>query len=332
MKPQRLALFDTLKGVAILMVCITHFAWERQERIDLLFPFWISMAVPIFMIVTGYLTAASYERKQYGLRQLYSAEALLPKLAQYLRPFTLMFLAELVLELLCKGSLPSLRETVRCYLEGGIGKYGTYYVPVLLQMLVLFPLIYAVIRKNRHGVWLCFAVNLLYELNKDALGIDSHDSRLLAFRYIFLISMGCYLYFDRQQLHLGKYALLLAVGVGYIHLISYTAYKPVIFTRWNATSMMTAFYIAPIIALLLKDAPQLRLPPFTALGRASYHIFLAQILYYNYFRHALPVENRMARMVLGVGLCLLSGLLFHALDRKLPSLRRILRPDTSISA
>ena len=96
--------------------------------------------------------------------------------------------------------------------------------------------------------------------------------------------------------------------------------------------MMTAFYIAPIIALLLKRCPQLRLPPFTALGRASYHIFLAQILYYNYFRHALPVENRMVRMGLGVGICLLSGLLFHTLDRKLPSLRRSLRPDPPVSA
>lgn len=320
MKPGRIALFDILKGIAIIMVCITHFGWERQERIDLLFPFWISMAVPIFMIVTGYLTSASYDKKGYQFYDLYHPKNLIPKLKQYLTPFTTIYLAELLLEYLLHHRLLSFHEVITSYLYGGLGKYGTYYVPVLLQMLVLFPLIYILIRKNKHFILLCFLTNLLYEYMKKDLGINAHDYRLLAFRYIFLISMGCYLYFEAFQFSWKKYLPMLIAGIGYIWLISYTNYHPTIFTRWNTTSMMTAFYIAPIIALLLKYGQQIRIPFLEKIGQASYHIFLMQILYYNYFKTLLPSEYRMAYMLTGVVFSLCSGYLFYLLDQKIAKL------------
>ena len=68
---------DSTKGLAILMVIITHFEWTTAERQALLFPFWISMAVPLFMLVTGYVTAASYDRKGItSLRAMYQPRLL----------------------------------------------------------------------------------------------------------------------------------------------------------------------------------------------------------------------------------------------------------------
>jgi succinate dehydrogenase/fumarate reductase-like Fe-S protein len=54
---------DISKGLAIIMVTVTHYSWESAERLQFYFPYWISMAVPIFMIVTGVMSAASFERK-----------------------------------------------------------------------------------------------------------------------------------------------------------------------------------------------------------------------------------------------------------------------------
>ena len=316
MKQKRSPLFDIWKGIAILMVCITHFSWKDDQRLDLLFPFWISMAVPIFMIVMGYLTAASWDRKGCQLRDLYGFDNLKAKLVQYLRPFAAFFAAELLLEPLVHGKFISFSDGLSAFLSGGLGKFGTYYVPILVQMLFLFPLIYALLRNNVRNISLLFAVNLLYELCKDSLGIEKADYRLLAFRYIFLISMGCWLYFKRDHLSPIGQVLMLAFGVLYVYGISYTNYRPAIFTRWNTTSMMTAFYALPIVAFSLKFGRKLHCAFLEHLGRASYFIFLFQMIYYNYLKTLIPIETRWLKLAVGVSICLAGGYGFYLLDNR----------------
>lgn len=53
---------DFLKGISIIFIIITHFSWTNLERLSFGFPFWIDMAVPIFMLVSGYTQALSCEK------------------------------------------------------------------------------------------------------------------------------------------------------------------------------------------------------------------------------------------------------------------------------
>ena len=45
---------DYIKAIAIIFVIFTHCNWTEEQRKLLFFPFWINLAVPLFMIVTGY--------------------------------------------------------------------------------------------------------------------------------------------------------------------------------------------------------------------------------------------------------------------------------------
>lgn len=45
---------DILKIICMCFIVITHFNWNEKQEQVLLFPFWIDMAVPILMIITGY--------------------------------------------------------------------------------------------------------------------------------------------------------------------------------------------------------------------------------------------------------------------------------------
>lgn len=54
---------DILKGIGIVFVVITHFSWSSTERRIYLFPFWIDMAVPVFMIISGFAHSASFEKR-----------------------------------------------------------------------------------------------------------------------------------------------------------------------------------------------------------------------------------------------------------------------------
>lgn len=59
---KRNASVDLLKGVAILMVIVTHLGFTADQRKYFAFPFWIDMAVPVFMMLMGYVMSMSYAR------------------------------------------------------------------------------------------------------------------------------------------------------------------------------------------------------------------------------------------------------------------------------
>lgn len=304
---------DIAKGIAIIMVCITHFSWTSAERLIGLFPFWISMAVPIFMLVTGYVSAMSFDKKTDGsIKELYNINSTINKLVRYIAPFLCMFIVQTILEIELKNREVNLLIWIEYFFKGGFRKYGTYYFPVLLQLTFLVPIIYWLIKKYKYGIYICFGVNLLYEIIKTVCEMDKYTYRLLAFRFIFAIAMGCYIYLHRK----GKTIVnktILCLGVLYILLISYSYYKPIIFNKWKNTSMMTILYIAPIFNYFVRNKSSLECKLLETLGRASYHIFLFQILYYNYFAEYISINNRMLGMAIGVIICLLGGYTFNVL-------------------
>ena len=77
--------------------------------------------------------------------------------------------------------------------------------------------------------------------------------------------------------------------------------------------MMTILYIAPIFNYFVRNKSSLECKLLETLGRASYHIFLFQILYYNYFAEYISINNRMLGMAIGVIICLLGGYTFNVL-------------------
>lgn len=59
----RCPVIDVLKGVCIIFVVITHYYWTEKQRLYGLFPYIIDMAVPVFMIISGYVFSDSYIKK-----------------------------------------------------------------------------------------------------------------------------------------------------------------------------------------------------------------------------------------------------------------------------
>ncbi len=97
---------DILKAAAILCILITHFHWTDQQRLRLFFPFWIDMAVPVFMVISGYVNFCSSKRSGINsLREAYAAERIRKKLLRYLIPFGFAYLAETALIFIFSDSL-----------------------------------------------------------------------------------------------------------------------------------------------------------------------------------------------------------------------------------
>ena len=77
------------------------------------------------------------------------------------------------------------------------------------------------------------------------------------------------------------------IGLGYIVAVFGFDWDIILFDYWKTTAMPIAFYIFPIIIIFFRRFYHIKLPglignTLTWIGQASYHIFLAQMVYYHF--------------------------------------------------
>lgn len=320
-------LIDYLKAAGIIMVIITHYEWE--DKTTPFFTWLIAMAVPIFMLLMSYNFSMSYERKTHGkITELYQWKTVMPRIVRFTVPFTMIFVLEMILEA-AAGQPYSIKEIITCFAEGGVGP-GSYYYPILIQLLFLFPVIYLLVKHiSWGGVGAVALVNLAYEYYVHYSEMELDTYRLLAPRYLLFLAMGCYLYFhlkEEKKYPLPIWSLIpgFLVGFGFIVWVYQLENQPelTLFRFWTRTSMLTAFYIFPIIYLLFRYLKNRQIPGIAGvvlseIGKASYHIFLVQMLYYEFFDDILfPLHPAVPVTVGNVLVCLTVGYGFYRGEKR----------------
>lgn len=282
-RTQRIEFLDYVKAVCVLMVIITHYDWA--DKTSPFFTMLINMAVPVFMIISGYNFAMSNSKKADGkLRKMYGWDVIKPKLVRFLIPFFTICLIEIVLLFINEREI----HPGRIFLLGAYGP-GSYYVPIMLQLLVIFPVIYILVDRNvKLGIAMAGIANLLFEISVKIFEIDKYYYRLSIGRYLLLIAFGCYLYLHPEH-RVKKYQMcaMFLAGLAYIIAVFGFDKELALFEYWKTTAMPVAFYIFPIVILLFRKFYHSRIPGslgslLTWIGQASYHIFLIQMVYYHF--------------------------------------------------
>ena len=280
---KRIEFLDYLKAICVIMVIVTHYDWA--DKTSPFFTMLINMAVPVFMIVSGYNFAMSNCKKAEGkLGKMYGWSMIKPKLIRFLVPFFSICLIEMVLLAWEDREI----NPLRIFLLGAYG-LGSYYVPVMLQLLVIFPIIYVLVDRNaKLGITLAAIANLLFEIAVKVFEIDKYYYRLSVGRYILLIAFGCYLYLHPEH-RVKRYQMwtMFLAGLAYIVAVFGFEKELVLFGYWKTTAMPVAFYIFPIVILLFRKFYHSTIPGvlgrlLTWIGKASYHIFLVQMVYYHF--------------------------------------------------
>lgn len=306
---------DILKGICILFVIITHFGWEAEERLRYGFPFWIDMAVPVFMIISGYVYALSYRRKGVdSFEKAYKLSIILGNAVRYTVPFLMVCSVELCFKMKFGGGTAG--SIIRWILNGGSGP-GSYYYPIMIQYILIYPIIYfSIKRKGYKGLAFCSFINLAYEIMQNLYGMGETCYRMLIFRYILAISFGCFLGLHSEKIKQIWYILSLAVGSLFILSVEYWGYSPRIVIYWTRTSMFAILYTAPIFYWGLSKLQEIRCQMLEIIGKASFHIFLVQMVYYAYanaFVQRLEIK-RLVHLGVNLILCIGVGILFYYIE------------------
>ncbi|MBE6681358.1 MAG: acyltransferase [Ruminococcaceae bacterium] len=344
---QRNRFIDIAKGMAIILVLFNHYEWQENSLLNTHLYYWmITMAVPVFMLCTGYVTASSFDKKNISFDEARSKKQIIPKLVRYTMPFLWFYIAETILTAVAvkTGLLQhistldfpynagyadkkmTLLGSIIFFFAGGRGQHGTYYFPVIIQVVFLMPYIYNAVKKSKNGIWKCFAVTVGLDVLVALVGniinvnVSAGYNRMIAFRYVFALAMGCYVYLYRENLGKIKWFVMFALGVGYTCLVTYVpSYKPFVYSSWQYTSAMSMLYISPLFVLGIRYLENIKFKPLEEIGKASYHILMVQILYYNFaapFVWTAPkniIPNDAVGFIVGLVICLGGGYGYYRL-------------------
>ncbi|ORU01133.1 hypothetical protein D081_0581 [Anaerovibrio sp. JC8] len=288
-KQTRNTLLDLLKGICILAVVFTHFRWSEHDKLLMGFPFELDMAVPLFMLISGYVYALSYERNNIiSFKQAYGKNRIIKSLIRYTIPFIIVFIAECLLYVIWHTIDPRYKipNILYALVTGGWGP-GSYYYPLLIQLIFLYPILYFLIKKySKTGLILALLLNFGWEVSKTILDVSPVLYRLLIFRYILLISFGIYSYLNPNKLSKSSLLPFFIVGIVFIIYTKYLDNQVLFLERWTGTCFIASMYIMPVFYVLVRRNCILK-NKFTDIivrcGQASYNIYLFQMLFYYFF-------------------------------------------------
>jgi peptidoglycan/LPS O-acetylase OafA/YrhL len=316
----RNSMIDILKGIGMVLVIITHYNWTSREKLNYLFPFWVSPAVPIFIIISGYVYSMSYERN--GVKTLpdgYRYRFVINKIIRYTIPFLMAYLVEVIFYIKSGNFTPY--DLLVNFISGGTGP-GSYYYPIMIQFIFVFPFVYSIVKKyDFAGVVICFFFNGAYEIVQHSYEMSAESYRLLVFRYLFLMSAGCYLYIGKKKPKLSVGIASLLLGALWLAAYCYWGYRPTFIAHWCKTCLFAALWTVPIVWFLLKNPrlSQLKCPPLEEMGKASYNIFLTQMIFFAYGADAVykNVPNRALQLAVFIFGSAFVGYVFFMIESKI---------------
>ena len=288
------------------------------------------------MIVSGHNYTLSFELNN---KVWFSRNNLYKKLRRVIFPYIYIILLELILifKLEKFEKYRSKKALVSIFLISGGSGPGGYYSPTVIQIiLIYFPLLLIfniylnkIIKKYRAplSLFIIIIFEAIYEICINYLG-KKYDEvliqqiyRMVALRHITFLQLGIVLYYNKKIiLEKLKYILPLSIGGGiYMYLTYYKDYVFFPYYNWKIVSTPMMFYALFFIIIVLKYFNNIKRnfieKIITTIGKALYHIFLVQLIYYAMLE--VIIFNNKLDYIVHVFICLTVGILFYFLERKI---------------
>lgn len=143
---ERVWLIDYIKALAIILV-ITNHSLKEAARDTWVFYFIVRMAVPMFVLISGFNYTASIERMASPFLW-YKWERLLKKMTTYIAPMIAVF------AIWCAKETVMGRFGIWYFFKALVLQpygQGAYYFWIAVQLYLIFPLVYCIIRKVGRG-------------------------------------------------------------------------------------------------------------------------------------------------------------------------------------
>jgi fucose 4-O-acetylase-like acetyltransferase len=377
-KSQYFQQIDIIKGLAIILVIFGHtflYLNDTQNNISLnsqgynkhievltistiiqnlnftkIFTHWITYSalstqqvVPIFIAIMAFNFALSYKRKGFlKITDLYSKREFLSRFRRFFVPFIIIYIVELVFGVIYylfmhKNIL--FLNTAFLPIDGP----GRYFVSIVFQFILLYPVIYLIYRKYpKLLIVTSFIIALLFELitsntpyfiNNSVIYLTS-ITRFLPLIVLSLWISDDYNLFSKRN----SFIIILSIlSIVYLIIINQfpstvTICKINFVQMFESQNMFASFYEILLFMIGLKYIPVYKtmlFKIFALFGKSSFHIFLVQIFYfgiidlgiiplsvrYSSISGLLSVHN-IILITINLLICIIVGCLFYNTENK----------------
>ena len=287
---------DLLKGVAIISVIIQHSVTKNQLS-QTLSQFHIWQAIPIFFIVMGFTSMIYFSQKKINIRSFDWSNYLAGRYTRILIPYLIIFFISLLYGIYHNKYYFGLGYFIGLLPVSGP---GAYFNSILFQYIFISPFIYFFYQKSpKYMLIALFSMDILFELIAPHISIFVNDSRFYSasiFRYFSAIALGYYIsdeYIKHKSIKImgnkNKFILIgFLISVIYLFLAIFSKQPfPLFFEQWRTQNPLGFFYPLLIIIIILNSNFQTYENKIVynfilEIGKASYHIFLVQILFFGF--------------------------------------------------
>jgi peptidoglycan/LPS O-acetylase OafA/YrhL len=285
--PEHIPQIDILKALAIISVIILHTV-PTAVLLVIGSPYYIWQAVPLFILIAGFNGAYGYrKRNATSIKDCYNPKILFRRYSRLIIPFIIYWVLELIL-LSFINQVPHDALTLFInFISGGFG-WGGYFIPVILQSVIIVPLLYFIaVRNPDYMVGSALFLNVIFAVFVGISGSLSL-SEYIYLRYLFAGALGVWLVTSKRR----PLTVIIIGGIFsfiYILLASYTTLFPStsMFYQYNGILQFPTYLWTLILAMIgLKYLPSNVKSRFNQclaeIGKASWHIFFVQIIYFLY--------------------------------------------------
>lgn len=277
---------DLMKAVAAVAVVLLH-SLSRDALTQSWAVFHIWQAVPVFVLLMGLTTRISYERRHVQTLSVLASD--IPRrLRRLVVPFSIAWGASLLLGLSRHDDLYFGVQTLLCRLPGP-GR-GSYFVSLAISFAMLAPVLFRLlIRWPTATLLASAAVNIAFELMALHLDLfaDPWIYAVTPLRYLLLFVLGMWLADDLPDPQFtGRASIVVPYALlSVVYLVAWNTgwyVAPFLVQGWSSQNPAAYGYTMLLCVLGLRMLPCRPGGPTATrlgrLGRASYHIFLTQMI------------------------------------------------------
>jgi peptidoglycan/LPS O-acetylase OafA/YrhL len=287
---------DVLKGLAIIAVIIIH-TFSDTILAAIGGPFHVMQAVPVFILLAAFTSAyALVAHQKKTLAASYDVSILIRRVKRILGPYLVVWIIQFALILSIFSVLSGYSfsqyvnyfpyqglDIVLNFFSGGQGP-GSYFIPVILQQILLLPLLYWIAQRSPERMLaVAFILSIFLEYLAIVTGVPPWLYDILYTRYLFAGALGIWLVFRKDSIPKWLYAGVL-LSIAYIIAVQYFSFQFwFIYPAWSFYHAFSYFWTVIIVIAGLRMLPSGSLSGILSaleqIGKASWHIFLVQMTF-----------------------------------------------------
>lgn len=268
---------DFIKGLAAISVIFLHMLpLSVLKGSFAVFHIW--QAVPIFLFISFYLGFRNLEKKEDVFKGYYTKERLKKVFLKIWLPLLILAALEAVFFLVL-GNKGRAVSSLLCYNNGP----GSYYVWCYMQIWLLMPVVYLLLKRS--GIAVGGGILLILGMLLDFLWgrYIGLMVGVTCFRYLFL-SVPAYMFI--KGVNIKRIIPLLIFSMIYLVLMLYSNVPlyadPILPDGWEAQTSFGYFYTLGLFLLLFKLYSKLKTSKLkqyiTHVGTISWEVFLIQMV------------------------------------------------------